>query len=107
MRDKPGFIIPKMIMADEPDSAGKKKEQDNEKVQRFLQQLDRKPTSQNIETKNRLMEELKGLERLDLLQQMSVEEADKFMYNSYFNLEFNLTNRLMFNCKRRKKCWSK
>lgn len=69
LRDKPGFIIPKMIMSEEPDSNGKKKEQDNEKVQRFLQQLDdRKPTSQNIETKNRLMEELKGLERLDLLQ---------------------------------------
>lgn len=32
LRDKPGFIIPKMIMAEEPDSNGKKKEQDNEKV---------------------------------------------------------------------------
>jgi hypothetical protein len=67
-------ILPKMII---PEEQKEKREKDREKMQHFLNELkakEHKKKSQDVT--NKLNEQLKSLQRLDLLVNLNKEEAE-------------------------------
>lgn len=73
--EKPGPIVPRMVMQGE---CKVKKEKDNEKLLQFLKTLNEQKNEHQKLAKE-LKEQLKGLERIDLLVQVTMEQVEKAM----------------------------